>query len=357
MPNRKRKPLFSLAIACRIALNLQALNNEGTENNRLIPRQVSLVVPTRDPDGQPHYIVEEVHAISGDMLKHIFMDYLRLIALDRGLPLCDACRALHPGRMLGNAEFTRQLADQNNPTFWDTTDKGQRLNGARVTDQLLTCVLDDLGGTLIPVGDGVRRESPLDFGWIAGVPELTHTRQYIHTRHAANLAARKPDGNDADSEQPQINSGQMLFERTASSGVYALLAHLSVYDIGYNRYARDYPAEVNGIPLDRAARLEATLLALTETLRYPKGALTSTQMPHPVNLEGYLSLSTTAAIAAPMISPLHVDYIAATQALLGPLERLHGKDKVSIHLFHSEAELLALTADILNTYAPARLVR
>ena len=42
-----------------------------------------------------------------DMFKHIFMDYLRLIALDRALPLCEACRALHPSRMLGSAAFTQ----------------------------------------------------------------------------------------------------------------------------------------------------------------------------------------------------------------------------------------------------------
>src|SRR5690606_11470423 len=97
-------PITSLSLACRVVMDMHALNNEGNESNRLMTRQVGIVTPTTGEDGAPGYGRYTVNAISGDMNKHIFADAFRDVALDLGLPVCPACQALDPARMMGNVD-------------------------------------------------------------------------------------------------------------------------------------------------------------------------------------------------------------------------------------------------------------
>ena len=86
-------------------------------------------------------------------------------------------------------------------------------------------------------------------------------------------------------------------------------SHLDVGAIGYNDIRGAYPDEVENydgsatVMVDREARLRAALLALAQTLLQPKGALTSTQLPHVLDLDGFISVSSSAA-AAPADQPL-----------------------------------------------------
>jgi CRISPR-associated protein Cst2 len=336
--------LKSISVAARVVMDMHALNNEGNESNRLMTRQVGIVTPVyADENGSEMtgYNRAVVNAISGDMNKHIFASAFRHIALEQRLPLCEACQALDPARMMGNAEFQQYI--KGKPPV------------PEVIDRLLTCALDDVCGIMI-TGDGtsVKRKSAIEFGWTVGLPEVTEVQEFIHARHAITRLKRTKAGKGADketqeqaAEEKAANIGQMIFNRPASSGVYAFVAHLDACAIGFNDAAQEYPIA----PEERATRLRAVLLALAQTLLHPKGALTSTQLPHVVDIEGFVSLSQSAA-AAPLVSPLNNHFIARATGIAGHLNRLHGEKSVAVMPFNGAENLLAQVGAALDDAAP-----
>lgn len=330
----------SISLACRVLLDMHALNNEGSQSNRLMTRQVGVFLPqdynnidqTETTDTE-HGLKRlkavssyEVNAISGDMNKHIFADYLRNITKDDDQPICEGCSKLSPERMMADPEFK-------------TFVKGKP-GEAAVTDGLLTCVVDDICGILITEDQPVKRKSAIEFGWTLGIPERVETKTFIHARHST--------GGDDQS--------QMVFNRPASSGLYAFVAHLDVAAIGFNAYSQQYPEKVGEIIINRAQRLRAALLALAQTVLHPKGALTSTQLPHVVDLEGFVSVSSSAA-AAPLISPLSDDFIQRGVRTADLLNQLHGADAVVVHPFAGNEGLLERMASIVNDSEPGQYTR
>jgi CRISPR-associated protein Cst2 len=340
-------PIKSLSLACRVVMDMHALNNEGNESNRLMTRQVGIVTPVQGEDGANGYERFTVNAISGDMNKHIFADAFRNIALDLGLPVCPACQALDPARMMGNDDFQEYMGTK--PAVQD------------VIDRLLTCAVDDVCGIMITGAGGtsIKRKSAVEFGWTVGLPEITEVEEFIHARHAIMRLTRTRVDRDADeaarqeaAEERQRNIGQMVFNRPASSGVYAFVAHLDVAAVGFNDASQMYPAHVQ----DRELRLRAAVMALAQTVLHPKGALTSTQLPHVVDVEGFVSTSSSAA-AAPLISPLADGFIDQGYDIAQLINRLHGENAVSLLPFAGSEGLLAQLADVVEHTTPGQYRR
>lgn len=332
----------SLSVAARVVLDLHALNNEGNESNRLMTRQVGIVTPAYDENRlMDGFQRSTVNAISGDMNKHIFSDYFRRIAMENGLPLCEACKALDPARMMGNPDFQAYI--ETKPP------------AAEVVDRLISCALDDIGGILITGGGAsIKRKSAIEFGWTVALPGASEVQEYIHARHAITRVTRTKADRGADEEtrnqaarEKEANIGQMVFNRPASSGVYAFVAHLDACAIGFNDITQEYPITA----AERAERLRAALLAISQTMLHPKGALTSTQLPHVVEIEGFVSLSQTAA-SAPLISPLTDNYIQRGLEIAQGVNRLHGTEAVTILPFVGGDGLLGALANVVENSAP-----
>lgn len=328
----------SVSISARVVMDMHALNNEGSESNRLMTRQVGIVTPVYDENSAIEgYSRHVVNAISGDMNKHIFASIFRHLAVERGLPVCEACKALDPARMMGNADFVE---------FVDKNAKSPDV----VIDRLLTCAVDDVCGIMITgSGASIKRKSAVEFGWTVGLPEITRTEEFIHARHAitrlTRVKATKESSDEEKAEakrQKEANTGQMIFNRPASSGVYAFVAHLDACAIGFNDANQTYIDDAQ-----RTKRLEVALLALTQTLLHPKGALTSTQLPHVVELEGFVSVSQSAA-TAPFISPLADNFIGRGVDLVEMTNRLYGNQTAAIFPFMGGTELLGQFDTILN---------
>jgi CRISPR-associated protein Cst2 len=148
----------------------------------------------------------------------------------------------------------------------------------------------------------------------------------------------------------------MVFNRPASSGVYAFVAHLDVAAIGFNPYSQEYPTEAYGTKIDRDLRLRAAVMALAQTVLHPKGALTSTQLPHVVDVEGFVSISSSAA-AAPLISPLADGFVDQGYNIAQLVNRLHGENAVSLLPFAGSEGLLAQLADVVEHTTPGQYRR
>lgn len=303
---RAGRALTGISIAARASLSAHALNNEGTINNTQMERQVNVVQGDE---------VVPVNAVSGDVLKHGFVDHLRAIALgmDGALPLCESCKRGDPNRINEDPQFQQALKDIN------------KNDGAGVVDQVISrCVIDDLGGLLVTQGNrNAPRRSVVQFGWLLGVPEHVRTERYTHVKLV-------PGAIEGDSEGS--NRGQNLFLRPASSGQYAFVTQLALNRIGYN----DISARYVITPADRAVRARAALQALYLTLAAPTGAQRNTQLPHLQGAQGVVcfAFGTTPPV---LFSPLEEDFVTQMTEIADAFGR--EANGLALVAFDSVAEL------------------
>lgn len=340
----------TLSLACRVVLDMHALNNEGNESNRLMTRRVGIVRPAVDTEGNSAYRRDVVNAISGDMNKHIFSDAFRNVATELGLPLNPYSQALDPARIMADPAFSAWIEGKGN---------NQKPEVDEIIDALLTCSLTDVCGIMITAGNqSIKRKSAVEFGWTIGIPEITQVEEFIHARHAITRLTRTRVTASSSVEEKELaaaergaNTGQMIFNRPASSGVYAFVAHLDIGAIGFNDATQQYPERIGDIVVDRPKRMRAAFLALAQTVLHPKGALTSTQLPHVVDIEGFVSTSSSAA-AAPLISPLDDNYIYRAQRTAELLNQLHRDASVNVRPFTGSEGLLEQMVDLVNDNEP-----
>jgi CRISPR-associated protein Cst2 len=280
------RALTGVSIAARASLSAHALNNEGTINNAQMERQVNVV-----KDGE----VVTVNAVSGDVLKHGFIDHLRALALGMGsaLPICAACQRGDPNRINEDRQFQEAL-------------KGiDKTNNAGVVDELVRrCVIDDLGGLLVTQGNrNAPRRSVAQFGWLLGVPDHVRTQRYTHIKLALNAAGEDSEGS---------NRGQNLFTRPASSGQYAFVTQLALGRIGYNDISAKYVID----PGERARRAQAALEALYLTLAAPSGSQRNTQLPHVQGAQGVVCFA-FGSVPPVLYSPLEDNFGEQMRSIAG----------------------------------------
>lgn len=288
------RALTGVSIAARASLSAHALNNEGTINNAQMERQVNVV-----KDGE----VVTVNAVSGDVLKHGFIDHLRALALgmNGALPLCAACQRGDPNRI------------NEDPQFQEALKSLDKSNSAGVVDQMVRrCVIDDLGGLLVTQGNrNAPRRSVAQFGWLLGVPDHVRTQRYTHIKLALNAAGEDSDGS---------NRGQNLFTRPASSGQYAFVAQLAIGRVGYNDISAKYVVD----PAERARRAQVAMEALYLTLSAPTGAQRNTQLPHLQGASGVVCFA-FGSVPPVLYSPLEDNFTEQMRSIAAAFGH-HGRD-------------------------------
>jgi len=270
------QPIVSLSIAARMTLNMHSLNNEGGEGNHIQTRMIDIV-------GEDMGLYN-VNAISGDMLKHVLMEHFYHRAKEEHLRLCRSCQQFNVNRINADDQFLATASQKD----------------AEFIDQLLQhCAMDDIGGILVTEKRSVPRKSVCEFGWVAAIPDLSRTESYFHVKYVSERGAKQASTETDEQQKNGANRGQNIFHRPASSGVYALVCHLELNRIGYNDITQQYAIS----PEERQKRASLLLESVMYTLLELNGAMRSTQLPHLVALEGFISTSDN-AFPAPLISPL-----------------------------------------------------
>ncbi len=316
--------IYSLSIAARATLDTHSLNNEGGEGNQVHTRMIDIV----GHDGELY----NVNAISGDMLKHIQAEHLFIQARERGLPLCAGCRQFNANRINADEQWMGSI---------------KALSDAQALDSMLkTCILDDISGILVTAGGrSIPRKSIVEFGWVLGLPDATHTDSYFHVKYAnersdeqreRDAATRVKENRETKEKTGGANLGQAIFHRPTSSGIYAIVCNVEFARIGYNDILQRYVLEED----ERKMRGQLLLESLLHTFVQLNGAMRSTQLPHLVSMEGVVSWSTT-VLPAPLLSPLgggkddHESYRLQTDTIARSL----GGQYIKTKNFDSLAEL------------------
>ncbi|AFD27464.1 DevR family CRISPR-associated autoregulator [Deinococcus gobiensis] len=293
--------LRTLSISGLATLNLHSLNNEGGEGNHIQTRMVDVVMA----NGELH----PVNAVSGDMFKHIFAEHFYAIAQELGLILCAGCQTLNANRLNADSSFEEAIKGKGN---------------AEVLDLLPnSCALDDVAGILITQGNrSLGRKSVVEFSWVPGVPERVKTGSYFHVKY-------DPQGRGKTGADDGSNRGQAIFHRPASSGQYALVAHVEAHRIGLNDITREYAID----EAERQKRLTAVLRALAQTFLHPGGAMRNTQSPHLTDFRGVVTTSSH-SVPAPTVSALNPDFEEQVGRIAGALEKMSGQP-IGVHPFDS----------------------
>jgi CRISPR-associated protein Cst2 len=329
MTTQAHQTIYSVAISGRAILDLHALNNEGSEGNQLNTREVYIVTGNgRKPEPA------RVNAISGDMLKHIQAEHFRRLAQHYNLPLSK-------GAQIGNA----------NRINWDFENVAEQKIGNdekdhQLMDRIITvCALTDVAGILVTTGKkSTPRKSLVEFGWTVGIPGITKTQSYLHTKYVADSGLEKKSTEGS-------NLGQNLFHRPASSGVYAVVCHIELARVGYNDIAQHYPAELTDD--ERRQRGRALLESVLYTFLQMDGAHRNTQAPHVVDFEGVVTTS-AGVVPAPVFSGLHAEYRMQVERIASNLNSLH-PEIITVRPFDSLAQFTEVMSDLIATAQPSRL--
>lgn len=306
------KKLFSISISGLATMNLHSLNNEGGEGNHIQTRMVDIV----DKSGKLH----PVNAVSGDMFKHIFVEHFHALALRDGLKLCAGCQTMNANRLNADPGFATAIKDKSNADIADLIPQW--------------CALDDVAGILITQGNrSVGRKSVLELGWVTGVPEKVKTDSFFHVKY--DQQGRGKIGSDDGS-----NTGQAIFHRPASSGQYAVVAHLEAYRIGLNDISQQYAiAEA-----ERERRYKAVMQALAFTFLEPNGAMRATQNPHLTDFTGVITTSTS-SVPAPTVSPLNPEFREQVAGITHNLNRF-ADSTLELHDFDSLSSFAEKMTDV-----------
>jgi len=314
-----KRAVYALSICGQLTLNLHSLNNEGTEGNQQITRQVTIV----DADGQPH----TVNAVSGDMLKHIQVEHLTKLAVQANLPVCDPAKKFDPNRVAGVSGFAP---------------KGTK--DADVIDKIIkTCAVTEMAGVLLTEGRATARPSVVEWAWMVGLPERNHIENFIHLKRVAD-AGDEPSGGAA-------NLSQNLFHRPANSGVYAAVVNIEVARIGFNDITRKVPADVQ----DRDERYKVLLQSLLYTFLEPNGAQRNTQNPHLVGFTGVVAVSHNIC-PSPTISPLHDGYESQIEGIAATLNELvpstNQQANIEVNRFENFDEFAKIIRNLIDNTTP-----
>ncbi|MCA9933041.1 MAG: DevR family CRISPR-associated autoregulator, partial [Anaerolineales bacterium] len=231
--------IYSVSLSAQLTLDMHSLNNEGGEGNQIQTRMVNIV----DGNGR----LQNVNAISGDMIKHILAEHLHRVATASGLPLCAGCRTFNANRISADETYMDDIAEKS--------------DAESLSLMLQTCAMDDMLGNLITAGSkSLPRKSVVEFGWVVGLPESTRSDSYFHVKYANERSDKKRD-EDSEEGTRKANLGQAIFHRPANSGIYALVATIEAARIGFNDITHEYVISEE----ERQARFKALLEALLYT--------------------------------------------------------------------------------------------
>lgn len=312
----ENKIIASISICGEMILNLHSLNNEGSEGNQTMPRQLTIF----NKDGED----KTVTGISGDMFKHINVEHLVNYCTENNLSLSNYSKKMDPNR-ISVKELKEEVGKLAN-------------NQEDVINALIKkCVVCDTHGVLITEAVGgsenTSRKSVIEFAWTVGIPGKNNTETYIHTKLVANVGKKS-------NETTASNEGQNLFYRPANHGAYAFICNIDVYRIGLNDITRTYAIEDE----ERINRYKAILLSLLSTILNPKGAMTSMQKPHITNFQGVVTVSHK-LLPSPTISAINPNYINELEVIKENLNKIQ-KGAIEIKAFDNLGGLSEIIAEL-----------
>ena len=229
------------------------------------------------------------------------------------------------------------------------TEKKQKLERELYRLLASECLVTDAHGLLLTVvdnkkvGEGgfkmnvaVPRTGRVQFGIMAGIPEISHIQHYFHAKF---VSARS----GVQARENASNEGQNIFTRPASSAVFAFVSVIDLAGLGWDDAENKYAVDET----ERTKRKQAVIDAMSYTLMHQPGANTSQQFPHVMDFKGAIVLSTSRC-PAPTVSPLTKDFQATLEGLVENINRMNDDKALTFYKVSGISETVGKLTDIAH---------
>jgi CRISPR-associated protein Csa2 len=246
-----------LSLSARVVVNAEAMNMVEAIGNVVRHRKATLVYRIREGQNE-RYEIRTVPVVSGEALRHAVQKALAEVAEGVGLPVCSWCRRgefVKHGVVLD--EFFRDVKGAGSLAGFEEAAGRSIYEAERLI--LESCVVEDVGGFLIPTRVPVKRTSVLEVGYMVPAVEggrvLYGFDVQFHVRHAPGAQQKASQGAEV--------APQSVYNIESSSAVYALAVNVELWRIGmwFDEGSGQYAALG-----DRDKRVHAALLALAAVL-------------------------------------------------------------------------------------------
>ncbi len=305
-----------LSMSVRVLVNVEALNAVESLGNIIRHRKATIVIP-RSVGTSRRLELVSVPVISGEALRHGYQCTLANLASVSGKPVCTFC---------STCEFVkhgvRPLLEQFEPQLYNAI-SGKSTLAEKERVIIENCVVEDVGGFLIPLEPPVRRTSRLYMSYM--IPSLAdlkfssevqfHTRGAPQAENLVNLMREEKVGKARIEERERPQS---IYYVESSSAVYTFSATLDLSGIGVTSNCdKSDGSKLICEKLDGRERLERARLAILALAELVKGGVfggkQSSYRPH------WMPLSIVISISRPlrfMTAPAHKhEYIRETYEL------------------------------------------
>ncbi|MEM1554721.1 MAG: type I-A CRISPR-associated protein Cas7/Csa2 [Thermoproteota archaeon] len=322
-----------MSLAWRSLINIEALNMAESIGNYVKHRRAPVAYFDEESG---NYVIKYVPVISGESLAHAYQTWLAEEAIKRGLKVCKYCEkgelTKHGARIIlkeeGIGEDVKEI------------DKAKEVE----VNIIENCVVEDIGGFLMPTTFPVKRTSRVYVGYMipaADSIKVAVMDPQFHVRHAPSLIGRSE-------EFPE--KGQAIYYVETGTAVYTASFVLDLSGIGYTSMF-----EIRNVISEdeRLKRTEAALFSVYYLLVGMFGAKQTRFMPN------YKLLSAVASVS--FGTPFNVDpghdknYVEKTVARASAFREITGS-KVSIFAYAAE-ELNIPSNGVNRAETPEDLVK
>jgi len=305
-----------VSLSWRALVNVEALNMAETVGNYIKHRRAPIVFYD---DATKSYVVKYVPVISGESIGHAYQVWLAEEAVNAGLNVCKLCR---------RGEFVKYgarpaLQEEGLPTEVKNLEVAMQLE----KELIKRCVVEDIGGFLVPTSVPVKRTALFYVGYMVPAQDTIKAAvmdPQFHVRHSPSMIGK-------GEEFPE--TGQALYYVELGSAVYTASFALDVTGIG-----RTSTFSVESVVdfKEREKRAKAALKAIYYILAGMFGAKRTRFLPD------YRLLSVVAAVSkgAPFnVSPGHSKMFVAKTVERGSVFRDLTGSNVELYTYVDETDI------------------
>ncbi|MGC8987928.1 type I-A CRISPR-associated protein Cas7/Csa2 [Infirmifilum sp.] len=273
-----------VSLSWRALVNIEALNMAESAGNYIKHRRAPIAFYD---EASRSFIIKYVPVISGESLAHAYQALLAQEAHNAGLNVCNYCLR---GELVKHGARVILEEEKDLPPLPKGRDRESREKAAELEKELIKrCVVEDVGGFLVPTEVPVKRTSLFYIGYM--VPAYDSFKVAVadpqfHVRHAPSLIGVGEGSSEAGREEFR-ETGQAIYVVELASAVYTASAALNVTGIGCTS---TFSIECILKNEERLKRAEVALKSLYYLLVGMFGAKRTRFLPH------YRLLSAVAAV-------------------------------------------------------------
>jgi CRISPR-associated protein Csa2 len=205
------------------------------------------------------YTLIYVPVVSGESLSHAYQAWLAEEAQNNGLSVCSMCLR---GELVKHGARVVLQDEGLSPDKVNNVEEASKLE----EDLIKKCVVEDIGGFLVPTGVPVKRTSRFYIGYM--VPALDSIKAstldpQFHVRHAPSLIGRGEEFRE---------TGQAMYYVELGTAVYTVSFALDVTGIGSTSFTLKVEVDPTGMFGAKRTRFLPNYKLLSAVAAVSKGA-------------------------------------------------------------------------------------